>query len=98
MHSCSVQVIPDWERLTAHIEEHKETKDALGWVSSFFYLMEIQNSRIFTQHEAQHNMYYLCACKQTLMERNSWPGLGVGYSTFIRHYATVHAYLGSANN
>ena len=27
------QVVPDWERLTAHIESHKQTKDTLGWVS-----------------------------------------------------------------
>jgi len=27
-----LQVMPDWERLTAHIEAHKDTKDALGWV------------------------------------------------------------------
>ena len=29
-----VQIMPDWERLTAHIEAHAETKDKLGWVSS----------------------------------------------------------------
>jgi hypothetical protein len=33
---CVVQVIPDWERLTAHIEADKESKDKLGWVREMY--------------------------------------------------------------
>ena len=29
---CSLKVMPDWERLTAHIEADAETKEKLGWV------------------------------------------------------------------
>ncbi len=30
------QVVPDWERLTAHIEADKESKDRLGWVREMY--------------------------------------------------------------
>lgn len=30
------QITPDWERLTKHIEDDKETKDKLGWVREMY--------------------------------------------------------------
>jgi hypothetical protein len=33
---CYLQVTPDWERLTKHIEDDKETKDKLGWVREMY--------------------------------------------------------------
>ena len=31
-----VQVVDDWERLTAHIEADKESKEQLGWVREMY--------------------------------------------------------------
>ena len=31
-----LQITPDWERLTKHIEDDKETKDKLGWVREMY--------------------------------------------------------------
>lgn len=31
-----VQVVPDWERLTAHIEADEESKKRLGWVREMY--------------------------------------------------------------
>lgn len=31
-----IKVMPDWERLTAHIESHADTKEALGWVREMY--------------------------------------------------------------
>ena len=31
-----LQVVDDWERLTAHIEADKESKEQLGWVREMY--------------------------------------------------------------
>lgn len=31
-----MQVTPDWERLTAHIEADKESKEKLGWIREMY--------------------------------------------------------------
>lgn len=72
----TLQVVPDWERLTAHIEADKESKDRLGWVREMYAFsvaaaLQVPGAAVVhacasslqaTSIRLRHSSWWLCLC------------------------------------
>lgn len=47
-----MQIMPDWERLTKHIEFHAETKKTLGWVRGLCLIYSMMHQDALRQGKA----------------------------------------------
>lgn len=57
-----VQVVPDWERLTAHIEADPESKEKLGWVREMYAFSVAVALQVSHLGVAPSSEFGLCEC------------------------------------